>query len=389
MKLLSKTIVFLILLFASSFPLVSALGIGPGYVGIDFSPGITRDMTFVAINNGAEDMIYKVYASGEISQYITCSDQFIDLDVGEKQYFTCTITLPSALAPGANEGRIGIIESKSVAEGQISVLSAVESRIVVNVPYPDFYLAMTLYANNVKINEKETFKVKVKNWGKDAVTLKIPISVISSDGKVMATATTNQATIEPLREAELTADWIANIPSAKYTALADYQGFNSSADFFVGDYLINIMNLSADINKGELGKFDLYLQSMWPDPITFKSEIEVFDILGNSQGVKEDELIIRSWESGAFKILWDKPINESGEYTANVTISYGNKTSQEDFKFRVKDKSIASSMDKDKLVIYGLSAVVFVLVVVILWKFLILPKILLRKGNIKIKKHFH
>jgi hypothetical protein len=383
-----KTLIFF-LAITLPFQFISAIGIGPGSTNIDFSPGLTQDLTFVALNNGGYDMVYNIYTAGELAPYINCSEKSLTMEVGDKKYFSCKLSLPDQLSPGAHIGKVGIVEYKGKQAGQVSVLAAVESRITVSVSYPDFYLALSISADNVKINEKETFNVTVKNWGKDNVTLKIPIQILSSEGQIVSTAITNEETIAPLKETKLFADWTANVPSGKYTAFADYQGFNASKEFLVGDFLINIVNFTTDVTEGELGKFELSLQSMWPEPITFKSKIEVLDGLGNSMGVKDDEFIIRSWESGLFKILWENPLNASNDYTAKVTVLYGNKTAEKNFNFEVKKKSAISSIDGNKMLIYALSIVIIGLVGVIFYNFIRNWRIKNNRKDITIKHHSH
>lgn len=383
MNQIKKSVLALLLLLVYGISLVSAIGIGPGKVPIDFVPNLQQDMSFVALNNGDTDITYKIYTSGDLGKYINCSVPSLFLKVGESKHFICTIKLPNELPPGSNEGRVGIVEAKDVKLGQVSVLSAVESRIIVSVAYPDFYLAMSIDAQNIKKNEEELFKVHVKNWGKENVTLAAPIKILDANGKFVAQVLTTEEDIPKLGEADLYAAWKANVDSGKYTALAYYNEFNASKDFLVGEYLINIINLTSDITEGEIGKFELNLQSMWPEAITFNSELEVFDNNHTSLGSKTDEFIIRQWQEGMFKILWDKPISPAGTYNAHVKITYGNKTTEKNFDFQVKKKPVVQMISDNKTLVYSLIGIILLLLIFIIYK------VIRDYMNRKSKSHIH
>jgi len=350
--------------FFFSISNISAIGLGPGRYSTDFSSGASQKFDFIAVNSLDKSVVFKVYVKGELKDYVTCDTESIPLNAKERKSFSCTIKMPSYLEPGPHQALIGVIESAPEGSaGQISVLSAIESRLIVNAPYPGFYVAIQISANNTKINEPASITVKVKNWGQNDATIKVPVDIMSGD-KVVGTVTTDEKFIETMQEETFNVNWVANVAdSGKYIAVAnlvqDNQKFNASTSFLVGDLVMNIVNFTSEMYKGEIGKFDMKLQNMWSEPVSFDLEISILKD-DKSIGSKKDKFDINGFEEKDFKIFWDTPLQESGNYKANVTLKYNGKESSSLFDFKVRSREAS---DKKNIIVISVIILIAVIIV--------------------------
>jgi len=363
---------------------VSAIGMGPGKYAIDFSPGASQTLGYTALNNGDTPITYNTYVKGELAEYITCSPKSISLKAQERSGFSCIINMPSYLEPGPHQASIGIIESVPESVGQIAVLSAVESHLTVNVPYPNFYVAIEISVNNTKINQPTKIRVKVKNWGKESVNIQVPIQIMFGKD-VVGNVMTDTKFIETMKEETFNVDWVANVAGAgKYNAVAnlvhDDKTFTASTSFLVGDLIINIVNLTSEMYPGEIGKFDLILQNMWSEPVDFNVGVEVLKE-NISLGSKTEKFSITGFEEKDFKIFWDTPLQEAGNYQARVKLKYNNTEKESLFNFEVKNRE--ESKLGGIVVVIGL---VIILILIILAVLFFIRKEIIKKNRKKQKK---
>jgi len=385
-NLISLIVPIFLIVFCFIFVIsnVSAIGMGPGKYAVDFSPGASQTLGYTALNNGDTPATYNTYVKGELAEYITCSPKSISLKAQERSGFSCIINMPSYLEPGPHQASVGIIESSPENVGQIAVLSAVESHLTVNVPYPDFYVAMEISVNNTKINEPTKINVKVKNWGKESANMQIPIQIMSGK-EVVGNVMTDTKFIETMKEETFNIDWVANVADAgKYTAIANLvyndKTFTASTSFLIGDLIINIVNLTSEMYPGEIGKFDLILQSMWSEPVDVNVGIEVLKD-NISLGSKTEKFSINGFEEKDFKIFWDTPLQEAGKYQAKVKLNYNNTEKESLFNFEIKNRG--ESKIGIMAVVVGL-VIIFVLIILAVLFFI--RKGIMKKNRKKQKK---
>jgi len=364
---------------------VSAIGFGPGKYEIVFSPGESQTLGFTALNNADTPIVYNVYTKGELAEYITCSSSSLSLKARETARFSCILNMPESLGPGPHLASVGIIESApSSSVGQIAVLSAVESRLTINVPYPNFYISLGLSVNNTNINEPASIQVKAKNLGGDNITIQIPIEIMFGE-EVVGNVMTEEKFIESMKEETFDVEWVADVANAgKYDAVAslvrDGETFSASKSFLVGDLIVNIINLTSEIYPKEIGAFNLSLQNMWSESVDVDVEIEVLKD-NVSLGLKKEAISIEGFKEKSFKIFWDTPLQEIGVYQAKVHIYYGDKEKEALFDFEVKNRE--ETKKSNKVVISILVAIGVIIVLVVLF---FVAKGIMKKGRKKLKK---
>ena len=124
----------LVLLFYFVFSLsnISALGISPGKIIINFSSGLEKTLDFSAVNHENNSVELTPYTGGELAQYISCSKEPLKVDANSMKQFSCKLIFPQKIEAGEYEGRVGLSETSS-GDNNINVILSVESRILVSV----------------------------------------------------------------------------------------------------------------------------------------------------------------------------------------------------------------------------------------------------------------
>jgi len=381
---------FVFILLSLNLPNISAIAIGPGKIEIIFSPGLSQKLDFVVQSNSAGTRGFDIYIKditdgGELVKYIQCDQSTLKLKTGEWAGFSCNITLPNYMMPGPHEVRVGFREQPVSTASTISVLTGVESRIIINVAYDGFYPKLGISVNNTKRNENVNFIVTVKNWGNKGGTASADIDIYSSSWEKVGSTKTDSKFIDSMQSDSLYANWLANVEPGKYTAIAktfvDGININASTQFLVGDLLLNILNLNSDITADEIGKFETTIESLWPEQINFDLNIEVFDINGKSMGSRKDSFVINSWGTKTFTTIWDNKIPTAGNYTANVSAIYNGKITSKIFEFSVKEKS--KTLNKNQLILIILIIIMAIIIITLIVMLLIFMH--MTKKNKKIK----
>ena len=318
---------FFLSFFSFSSQQVSAIGITPAIIYVDFSPGYTETFTFTVFGDRVE-----TYVKGDLVDYITLSD-ITKIRQGENQ-FSATLSLPAEIEkPGTHTILIGARELPEEAEGEgggaaIAALAAVQAPIYVKVPYPGKYLEISLEAPNVKLNETVFFKIHLSNLGKEDVSAKGTIEVFDPANKSLAKLETEEKGIRTTEEAVLNARWDTTGQkegSYRAKAVVAYDGKTAVDEkvFRIGILLIKIINYTKEVQADFRNLFEITVESAWNDRIT--------GIWGDVNVIKDNKLIdsfktitfdLEPWEIKTIRSYWDTEDIEPGLYDANITLYY-------------------------------------------------------------------
>lgn len=348
MKIQIKYLLSLILLLSLISP-VLAIGISPGKYELEFKPYDFGTFSFTAINNVGVDGNYEAYVrdlneADPISKYLDCYPKTMFIQAGKGYVFVCNMTLPGSLEPGYHEARIGVIDATPKKVEGIQVRTAVETRFIIRVAYPDFWLELNVHANNTKAGEIVPIEVKIRNWGKQPVTLAVAVDIFDFNGTKIASLQTESKTIDALKEESLSAEWPANAPPGKYKAVARYnyngKEFNSTSEFVVGGIKINFLDLYSNLTEtDQVSKFQVILESMWPETIDFDMDFRALSIDNRTMGTKQQSLRISPWAKQNFEVFLEPAISSPGNYSANIKLSYAGKTEEKIYSFAVSSKN--------------------------------------------------
>jgi len=338
-------------------PAVSAVGIGPGKATIDFEPGLNISLGFYVRSTMTTDMPVKVFIENcalegyNISQYFQPSISEVVLAPGEVRRFDVRVSLPQKIErPGTYTCILTAMEAPENAadtgEGTgIGAYTGVGAMIYVRVPYPGRYLDIWFGVQNVNISDPVRFKIDLANRGLENVTASGNIKVTDDLGRNLATLSTNEKFIESQQSDYLQAVWdTTGIPPGRYRAFAtvEYGGekpATAGTDFKIGDILVRIINITYpdEINPDDIVRFEITLDSYWNEKIE--------NIYVDMKAYKDGELVrdsrsetfeIDAWQSKKSAIFLDTDGFKEGEYTANFTVNYNGRTSEDSISFDVK-----------------------------------------------------
>ena len=135
-------ILFLVIVVSFFSNTVSALGVRPAKIELNFQPGFERTFDFTVLSN-SPDTKYELYVKGDLADYVTLDKS----EVIGSQTFRATLKLPSVIdVPGKHRILVGVrqeYDEELVGTG-IGTAVAIQAAIDVYVPYPGKYVDVSL-----------------------------------------------------------------------------------------------------------------------------------------------------------------------------------------------------------------------------------------------------
>lgn len=368
-----------IFLFSLIFmlPLVAAVGISPAMLDVDFKPGEVQTFDFMAVGTNIET--YVIYPSAELNNSIVLNDF---TRAGNKIFFKVTLTLPDRITePGTHTILIGA-KDISHEETMLSTVVAVQTPINVKVPYPGEYVGIVLDAPNVAENSPVNFKIICTNLGeKDAsVTGKIEVY---GDNNQLAVLGTEDKLVKSTENVTLSAVWDSMGQKAgKYTAKAFVYYNDKTAEdekiFKIGTLLVNIINLPDEAIANSKNNIDIEIESMWNEKISnIWGEIKISNASGTIDSFRTVTFDLSPWEIKNATAWWDTSKIGVGEYDANMTLYYADKSNSVSEKINVVSKAAESS--------FSTATAIFVVIVLVIIINLIIWLAIIKKKNTKRK----
>ena len=212
----------LILLIVYSFPLISALGVSPAKIEINFEPGLSKSFEMGVYNSPPKNQDVKIYVGfTELDSDI--ADEFKDIVVLEKESLSfteqetkkslnITFNFPNSMSiSGVHELRVGAIKKVSSEEEGVNVIAGNEIRVLINVSEKyasggarvKILKILSVSGEDVEEGGKSNISVLVKSDSDirlEGVFAKIDII---KDGNVIATLETNKINLQPGEENSL------------------------------------------------------------------------------------------------------------------------------------------------------------------------------------------
>jgi len=315
---------------------VSALGVTPAKKYIKYTPDAEQSFTYQIINNEHKTMNLNIYATDALATYITFEQQNISIRSDEEtKDFSFKIKAPAGLNPGENVGKIVIeefIPDMKVGETQVYAKFRVVTKVYVQVPYPEKYIDVELNIADTEKGKPLNVEAQVKNLGTtDIIAVQATFGIYEDENKIDETLT-DKISIARGEEKKL----LANIDTSKlkqgsYSAIAkiNYDSYEMELgrDFNVGEMFIEILDYTKYFLIETVNKFDIHTQSEWNKKIRnayakikISNESEVADL----KSVSYD---LEPYEKKIITAYWDTSGVALGNYNANMTLLYENKSS--------------------------------------------------------------
>lgn len=338
MKIIIKLgiIVILIILLSN---LVTAIGISPGQVKIDFEPNLEQKIKLNIINNEHKNVKIAVYPRGELSNYITLNEELTFSQDQETKEIIYKLKLPENLEkPGIHKEDIVAIE---IAEGSnidgavIGVTQSVISQLKVRVPYPGKYAEAFLEVLSGENNQLK-FIVPVSNYGKENIkSAKAKIEIYDNSNRKIKTLETDEKEIAIKTKRELLAVWDPDVAPGIYHAIAtvNYDGkeIKTESDFVVGEKALEILSITvSDFTLGQIAKFTILIENKWNQKIKdVYARIKIIDEEGNLiSDFKSNTRSIEPLVKSALESYLDTKDLEEGVYDSTLILGYEDKEIQ-------------------------------------------------------------
>ncbi len=331
-------------------------GISPGSYEIDFRSFLEKNFTFNFIFD--EGVVSYVYVEGDLSEYV-----FLDkTEISGSEKVVATLKIPDNVEIyGLNKLIIGAKQKLGNSEG-IKLISDARGIIKVFVPYPGKNVKVELNVPNGNVGERLKVGLKIINQGNESV-LASPIVQIFKEESRVANLNFKSVLIESLASSETyemmnTSEMSSGVYGA--VALIDYGGerFAREEDFFkLGEFFVDIIKCSKEINKTDLARFDFEVESFWNNEINdLYAEVSL-----GSKVFGSPIIHLKSWEKKNITIFVDSSEIKGKEVTALITLYYGGKTTSKIISLKLLNS-------QKNLYILLLVLLVILVLFIIYWK---------------------
>lgn len=352
---MKKRFLILILLFVRI--VIASSGVSPGSYEVNFEPFLDQTFTFNFIFD--EGVVSKISAEGPLSDYV-----FLDkrTTLGSEAV-TARLKLPKGIdSYGVNKIRISAKQVPKESEG-VELVSDVGGIIKVFVPYPGKRPVVFLNVYEGNEGENVGINLKITNEGNESFLAKPSIHLFSGEEEIYKKSF-EESIIDPLSSHEIE-DYLetSSFSAGNYGAVAliDYgvEVFSKGEDLFrIGKLFVNITDHTKEINRSNLEKFNIELESLYNNEI---KEIYAEVSVGDKQ-FYSPIFYMRPWEKKNVSVFLDSSNIREKNSSVSITLHYGNATNSE----RVFINILQSNLKLYLFIFFLIS--LFISVVFIFWR---------------------
>jgi hypothetical protein len=377
---------------------VLALGITPARTTIDFEKNLKRSVAFDILNAGGGDIKVVFSAQGELAEYISLPVRESNILGSEKvKSFSYELNLPSGLSPGIHTGEVYAMQlpSGATSEGsQILATLAVVTQVHLYVPYPGKYANAKMYVYGANVGEDIKFVIPVVSAGEfDLSSVRANVDIYNKLGEKVAGFNIETVSIPSGTKKELVYNWKADVAIGEYLAKAaivyDDGTINLEERFSIGSKELELQEISVGgFSLGQIAKLDMLVENKWSEDIG-GAHIETLikdaegDVVSSFQSAAQD---VPALSKKNFASYWDTAGVREGDYDAEVSIKYGDKTSNKNLKFEVSQNELVviglgyvisaeGDSGTDTIVVVLIVVIVLMVLINLLWFFLLRKKL--------------
>jgi len=340
---------------------VFALGITPARTTIDFEANMKKVVPFQIVNSGGDNIKLVFSAQGDLAEYISLDEKEGSVLASEgKKSFSYTLNFPDKLEPGLHTGEVYAMQlpSGEVSEGsQLLATLAVVTQVHLYVPYPGKYANAKMYVYGANVGEDIKFVIPVVSAGEfDLSAVRANVDIYNKMGEKVDSFGTDSVSIGSGTRKELVYNWKADVEIGEYIAKAtviyDDGTIPLEEKFSVGSKELELQEINvAGFSLGEIAKLEMLVENKWSEAIGGAHIVTLIkdaegDVVSSFESAAQD---ITALNKEVFVSYWDTAGVIEGDYDAEVSINYGDKTSQKNLKFEVSE---------NELVIIGLGYVI-------------------------------
>lgn len=347
-----------IFLFQSVYAFV---GVTPVRYEVNFEPGMKKVFYFRFM--GDPDVQFKVYAEGDLSQYVGLSTNYLK----EPGPVNVLLNLPKEIEkPGAHTIKIGALQQPKARNG-VGIVGNIQGRIIVNVPYPGKYLEAELITQDIKYGDIGEFVLKVTSRGKEDVLVQSKIQIYDTKGEIVDEMDLGENYLKSQEKIELYAEFdTLGHRAGKYKAVAavkyDSKQAKDEKEFRIGELFIEIKDWTKKVWRGKINPFNIEVENFWNDPIE-NVFAEVF-ILNQNIRFNTPSATIGGFEKSNLTGYFDTtsiPV-EIDRIQAKITLFYNGKTTE-----RYVEVKLIKEIDYIMYALIGLAAILAILLITVMW----------------------
>lgn len=267
----------LVLLLVLALSLNSfGIGIGMFRDEVAFEPNLNVNIQAFVNNNMGGDIRVRLVADGLLAEYVTLSDEFLDIPAGQRKSFSFNLKLPATIPPGRNRIDIGAEEYPASSSGGITSITSVFKDFYIVGPYKGKYLQVEFPSPDVFLGKEASFKVDITHLGDepiDRVSGSVTIFKESFDGpEVITLPLSTISNLEPKETRTAYATWkIGNLTVGDYAANAtlfyDNTFRHAGVTFRVGDFSLRLINYTSTAVNSGIQRLDFEVESFWNERV--------------------------------------------------------------------------------------------------------------------------
>jgi len=144
---------------------VSAIGISPDRLQVEYEPLSEGELVVYIINTENENINSSLTLEGELAKYFSIKQESIAISSLGTGIFNIEYRLPAKIdTPGLNNVLLKVKKNSFVSKGLGAYLSVL-SKIVVDVPYPYKYLEYDFETKSVNEGDEISFDFNIRSKG--------------------------------------------------------------------------------------------------------------------------------------------------------------------------------------------------------------------------------
>ena len=352
-RFLAAVSVFVFLILAN-ISLISALGITPGRISLDYKGGQEQEITLDVLNNKNKDMKTSIYVQGELNDSIILSRNLMEFNFDEeRKQLKYKIKLPDRLAkePGLHVAEIVVMEIPKTDEESgtfVGATVAVVSQLFVYVPCPGKCIDIDLSVVNAEQNSTATFVVPIINRGKLGINdAKATIDIYNLKNEKIASIESDSSSVIAGARAELVAKWFVNATPGNYLAKVrvfyDGESKDFEKEFELGKESLAIDRIFVnDFRLGEIVKLSISVENKWDEEFkTVFANLLVYDYKEHSVAdIKSSTESVPALSKKELIAFWYTMVVQEGEYRGKLLVKYDKKSTDRDLVLKITQNNM-------------------------------------------------
>jgi len=313
-------------------PISYGIGVGLYTTEVNFEPNLNANYEGLVTNNVGEDIRVMMKVKGELAEYVTFGQEYMEIPEGQVSIFTFNIKLPETIKPGINVINIGAEDvTDSKGGGMINSKTAAFFPFKIRVPYPGKYIESSFSVPNIEENQTAVFNIDIVSRGKETIrNIDGIIEIFDGEDKIDVLSVGPLSDVVPGESETMKAEWDSTghaIGNYRAKAKIDYddEELEMITSFNIGSLLLEIIDYTREVYKNEINQFDIDIQSYWNDAI----EGVYGQITVDDQKIETLKIRVEGWGKPKLIAYLDTTNLELGEQDADMKVYYGDKISRE------------------------------------------------------------